>query len=104
MPGWVFVNKNLQDKWYESSKIIKMQYLIYYTLGRSKLLRDNKALIGGCHLFGHTSYGNLWGEAVLKVVSTYYTYEWPALIKEPRIIFILLKRFTSYSPAHMLLS
>lgn len=55
--------------------MIKMQNLIYYTLGRSKLLSDNKVLIGGCHLFGLTCNGNLLGEAVLKVVSPYYTYE-----------------------------
>lgn len=30
----------------KASKMIKMQNLIYYTLGRSKLLSDNKALMG----------------------------------------------------------
>lgn len=93
MSGWVFVNKKLEDRWYESSKMIKMQYLIYYTLGRSKLLGDNKALIGGCHLCGLTSNRNLSGEAVLKVVSTCYTYEWLTLKKTPAKLFLFCWKY-----------
>jgi len=64
-----------------------MQKLIYYTLSRSKLLSDNRAPVGGCHLFGLARNGNLLGEAVLKVVGTYYTYEQLTLKKTKLLLF-----------------
>lgn len=55
--------------------MIKMQNLIYYTLGRSKLCSDNKAVTRCCHLFGLTCNGSLLGEAVLKIGAVGDTYE-----------------------------
>lgn len=55
--------------------MIKMQNLIYYTLGRSKLCSDNKAVTRCCHLFGLTCNGSLLGEAVLKIGAVSDTYE-----------------------------
>lgn len=47
--------------------MIKMQNLIYYTLDKSKLCSDSKAVTRCCYLFGLTCNGSLLGEAVLKI-------------------------------------
>jgi len=71
--------------------MIKMQNLIYYTLGRSKLCSDNKAVTRCSHLFGLTCNGSLLGEAVLKIGTVG---DMSSLFEKTKIILILPGRFT----------